>query len=185
MDCQECHQRPATLHFTQLINGKKIDTHICEVCAKELGYMTHPEEGYSLHNLLAGLFNFESNQLKNNKQSNFKQEIELKCPKCDLKFTEFKRIGKFGCAECYHTFSKQIDSIFRRVHSGNTKHEGKIPKRQGDHLHVKKQLETYENQLKQLIEREEFEEAAVVRDKIRAVKSGYGKLEAGDSSDTE
>lgn len=181
MDCQECHQRSATLHFTQLINGKKIETHVCEVCAKELGYMTHPEEGYSLHNLLAGLFDFESKQLK----TNFRQEVDLTCPKCNLKFTEFKQTGKFGCVECYHTFSKQIDPILKRVHSGNTKHNGKIPKRQGDHLHVKKQLEAYQNQLKQLIEREEFEEAAIVRDQIKAVKSDNLNLEAGDSDDAK
>lgn len=181
MDCQECHQRSATLHFTQLINGKKIDTHVCEVCAKELGYMTHPEESYSLHNLLAGLFDFESNQLK----TNFEQELDLRCPNCDLKFTEFKNTGKFGCAECYHTFSKQIEPILKRVHSGNTKHEGKIPKRQGDHLHVKKQLEAYQDQLKQLVEREEFEEAAIVRDQIKTVKSDNLNLEAGDSDDVK
>lgn len=181
MDCQECHQRSAILHFTQLINGKKIDTHVCEVCAKELGYMTHPEEGYSLHNLLAGLFDFESNQLK----TSLEKELDLRCSKCDLEFTEFKRTGKFGCAECYHTFSKQIEPILKRVHSGNIKHNGKIPKRQGDHLHVKKQLEVYQNQLKQFIEREEFEEAAIVRDQIKALKSGNLNLEAGDSDDVK
>lgn len=184
MDCQECEQRAATLHFTQLINGKKIDTHLCDVCAKELGYVMHQEESYSLHNLLAGLFNFESNQLKTNQESDYKQEVELCCPKCDLKLTDFKRTGKFGCAECYHTFSKQIDPILRRVHGGNTKHNGKIPKRQGDRLHIKKQVKLYQNELQQLIEREEFEEAAIIRDKIKEIKSKDFSLEAGDSSDT-
>lgn len=185
MECQECHQKAATLHFTQLINGKKIDTHICEVCAKELGYMTHIEEGYSLHNLLAGLFNFDSNQIKNNQNVDLEQKAELKCSKCQLLFSEFKRTGKFGCAECYDSFSKQINPILSRVHSGNTEHNGKIPKRQGDHLHVKKQLEEYKGQLKQLIEREEFEEAAIVRDKIKEIKNDDCNSEAGDLNDAE
>src|SRR5690625_5391316 len=77
-----------------------------------------------------------------------------------MTFSEFKRVGKFGCAACYHTFSTRLDPIIRRVHSGNTKHFGKIPKRKGGNLHMKKQLEVYKNELQKLIENEAFEEAA-------------------------
>lgn len=180
MDCQECQERPATLHFTQLINGNKTETHICEVCAKEIGYMTYPEEGYSLQNLLAGLFNFDSTHLENHNGNSFKQLKESHCPKCDLTFSEFKRIGKFGCAECYHTFSSQLDPILRRVHSGNTKHSGKIPIRKGGSLHTKKQLEMFQSELQQLIKSEEFEEAALVRDKIRELKEEQHDSKAGE-----
>ncbi|GGB49765.1 protein-arginine kinase activator protein [Lentibacillus populi] len=167
MECQECQKRPATLHFTQVVNGNKIEVHVCEVCAKEKGYMTYPEEGYSFHNLLTGLFNFEPSPMSSHSNSAFTQPKELQCPQCGMSFAEFKRVGKFGCASCYHTFSERLDPILRRVHSGNTKHFGKIPKRQGGDLHAKKQLEDYKVQLKALIDKEEFEEAAEVRDKIK------------------
>lgn len=180
MECQECQQRPATLHFTQVINGNKTEVHVCEVCAKEKGYMTYPEEGYSLHNLLSGLFNFDTAKLGNSQENTFKQVNELKCPKCEMTFSEFKRVGKFGCATCYETFAEKLDPILRRVHAGNTKHAGKIPKRKGGDLHTKKQLEGYKAELQHLIETEAFEEAARVRDKINALKNKNDNLGAGD-----
>ncbi|GGA88545.1 UvrB/UvrC motif-containing protein [Ornithinibacillus halotolerans] len=178
MECQECHQRPASLHYTQVINGHKTEIQICEVCAKEKGYMTYPEEGYSLHNLLTGLFNFDSNHV-GSPNNPLKKEKELECTKCGLTLTQFKQIGKFGCGECYHAFSSSLNPIFRRVHSGNTEHRGKIPKRKGGSLHLKKQIATYKSQLQDLIINEEFEQAAVVRDKIKDLENKI--TEAGDS----
>ena len=171
MECSECKKRPASLYFTQIINGKKREIHVCETCAKQKGYMAYGDESYSLHDLLKGLFNFNSSQLEmQQKQHLFKQEEEIHCSKCNLSFKDFKRIGKFGCAQCYDTFVSKLDSIFRRVHSGNTRHSGKIPKRKGGILHKKKELEEYRKELQQLIEREEFEQAAIVRDKIKRLE---------------
>lgn len=188
MECQECQQRPASLHFTQVINGNKMEVHVCEVCAKKKGYMAYPEEGYSLHNLLAGLFNFDSTQVGNHSGDPFKQPQELQCSKCNMTFSKFKQVGKFGCAECYDTFSVKLDPILRRVHSGNTKHIGKIPKRKGGSLHTKKQLEAYKLELRKLIENEGFEDAALIRDKIKELEKVKGlekdqqDLEEGDNS---
>lgn len=178
MECQECQKRPATLHFTQVINGNKIESHVCEICAKEKGYVAYPEEGHSLHNLLAGLFNFDSAQMGGHDEQAFKQAQDLQCPKCQLTFSQFKRVGKFGCATCYTTFAKRLDPILRRVHSGNVKHHGKIPKREGGNLRTKKQIEAYKKELQQLIESEAFEQAAVVRDKIKSLQTN--KTDTGE-----
>ncbi|HEX6593765.1 MAG TPA: UvrB/UvrC motif-containing protein [Bacillota bacterium] len=181
MKCQECHKREATLHFTQVIHGNKLEVHVCEVCAKKKGYMTYPEEAYTLHDLLTGLFNVDSPQV-NSQGASLSQIQRVRCPKCDLSFSEFKRIGKFGCATCYQTFSERIDPILRRVHSGNTKHIGKIPKRKGSNLHLKKQVEAYRSELHSLIENEAFEKAAIVRDKIKELESKIQDKEAGDQT---
>ncbi|MBD4938639.1 protein-arginine kinase activator protein McsA, partial [Xanthomonas citri pv. citri] len=54
MICQECHERPATFHFTKVVNGEKIEVHICEQCAKENSdsYGISANQGFSIHNLL-------------------------------------------------------------------------------------------------------------------------------------
>lgn len=173
MECQECQKRHATLHFSQTINGEKKEVHVCEICAKEKGYMTYPgEDMYTLHNLLAGLFNFEQGPMKQTpQQEGMSLKSDLQCPHCSMTFSHFKKVGKFGCATCYETFSSRLDPIFRRVHSGNTKHHGKIPTRKGEHLHTRKKIAAYKDELEQLIDKEEFEEAAIVRDKIRALES--------------
>lgn len=181
MRCQECQKRPATIHFTKYTNEEKTEVRLCEVCAKEKGYMTYPEESYSLHNLLSGFFNFDSKQM-DSQHGSFYQTQALKCHHCGLSLSEFKRFGKFGCAECYTSFSSHLDPILRRVHSGNTKHNGKIPKRQGASLHTKKEIESLKANLQALITQEEFEEAAIVRDKIRELENQMDSTEEGGNS---
>jgi len=169
MKCAECQKRPATVHVTQFINGQSKDVHVCESCAQQKGYiMNNAEESYSLHDLLIGLFG--SPQMGLQQEHVINQENRLECNHCQMSFNEFRRIGKFGCAHCYETFKSKLDPIFRRIHSGSLHHKGKIPKRQGGELHVQKELEAYRAELDQLIEQEEFEQAAVIRDTIKQME---------------
>ncbi|MFG6150744.1 UvrB/UvrC motif-containing protein [Halobacillus sp. B23F22_1] len=171
MDCQRCHKRPATVHLTQVINGEKTEVHVCEYCAKEKGYMNESEENFTLNDLLSGLFNYEQPpSFKGQPSKTYQPKKTLKCPTCGLSYQEFAQIGKFGCADCYKTFDERLNPIFRRVHSGNTKHNGKVPKREGGNLHVKRQMDHYKSELQRLIEQEEFEEAAKIRDQIRSLE---------------
>lgn len=174
MECSECQKRPATLHFTQVINGQKTEINVCEECAKKKGYMSYTDDTYTIHDLLTGLFNFGSSNIDLKNNSFFQEVKELQCSHCGITFDDFQRIGKFGCANCYNTFKTKLDAIFRKVHSGNTKHHGKIPKRKGGKLHTKKEIEFYRAKLKELIEREEFEQAAVVRDHIKKLEEKAG-----------
>ncbi|WP_085504849.1 UvrB/UvrC motif-containing protein [Thalassobacillus devorans] len=179
MECQECHQRPATVHLTKVINGDKTEIHVCEQCAKEKGY---GETSFSLNDLLSGLFNFDHATSISSGTAPASTQLakQVQCPKCGLTYKEFARIGKFGCAECYKTFDEKLNPIFRRVHSGNTQHNGKIPKRAGGNLHLRKEIEQKKHELHQLIDREEFEEAAKVRDQIRKLEKQLDDEQGGD-----
>lgn len=86
-----------------------------------------------------------------------------------MTYTQFTKIGRFGCDECYDQFAERLDPLFRRIH-GTTDHAGKIPKRNGGLIHDKRQIESLKKHLKLLIEREEFEEAAKLRDQIRELE---------------
>lgn len=168
MKCMECQKRPATLHLTQVINGQKTERHVCEICAQQKGYVTNQEDSYSLHDLITGLFGADHLEIQHAQRMN--QEEEIKCDQCQMSFHMFRKVGRFGCANCYETFKSKLDPIFRRIHSGSLEHQGKIPKRQGGKLHLEKELAVYRSELNQLIEAEEFEEAAVIRDKIRVIE---------------
>ncbi len=39
MICQKCKIRQATVHITKIVNGKKVERHLCSVCAAEEGYI--------------------------------------------------------------------------------------------------------------------------------------------------
>ncbi|WP_102029380.1 UvrB/UvrC motif-containing protein [Salirhabdus sp. Marseille-P4669] len=183
MECQECHNRPATVHFTQIINGNKTEVHLCEQCAQDKGYMDHNKQSFTFHNLLSGLFNFDSTHPLGGTQSTdyTSPKEQLKCESCGMTYQQFANVGKFGCAECYKTFNDRLNPIFRKVHSGNTKHEGKIPKRQGGSLHVKRNIEMLRYKLQQMIESEKFEEAAKLRDEIKNLEKQISGDKGGEA----
>lgn len=169
MECQECHERPATLHFTKIVNGEKTEIHLCEKCAQEKGEMFQGGDAFSINHLLSGILNFEQPVSGKTAHTTPFQE-EARCEKCGLTYHEFTRIGRFGCSNCYHTFNDKLDPILKRVHSGNTLHAGKIPKRIGGTLHLKKEIDALKQQLRDFVQREEFEKAAEIRDKIRSLE---------------
>ncbi|MGM7724552.1 UvrB/UvrC motif-containing protein [Metabacillus sp. Hm71] len=178
MICQECNERPATFHFTKVINGEKTEVHICEHCAKENSefFMFNVNPGFSLNNLLTGLLNMESGNIKSEEKNVFASNDVPQCSRCKMTFQQFKKVGRLGCSNCYHTFKNYITPILRRVHGGNTAHSGKIPKRIGGDIHIRKQIEDLKNKIHHLIVQEEFEQAAMVRDQIRTLEKQLSGL---------
>ncbi len=171
MICQECHERPATLHLTKIINGEKTEVHLCEHCAHEKGemFMFQAGPGFSVHHLLAGMLNGQ-HILQNSKQEPIGHPASLQCETCGLTYHKFAQLGKFGCADCYESFKPALEPILKRFHAGNTVHHGKVPERAGGTIHLRKKLQSLKSQLEQLIADEEFEKAAIVRDEIRTLE---------------
>ncbi|MBU8732930.1 UvrB/UvrC motif-containing protein [Cytobacillus oceanisediminis] len=171
MICQECNQRPATLHFTKVVHGEKAEFHLCEKCAQEKGemFMLGSGSGFSINNLLAGLLNIQP-AFQESGQDAFQQEKVLQCEQCSLTFQQFIKVGRFGCANCYETFKDQLNPILRRLHSGNFSHSGKIPARIGGTIHLRRNIDDLKNNLKEMIAKEEFERAAELRDEIRKLE---------------
>ncbi|WP_159887839.1 UvrB/UvrC motif-containing protein [Paenibacillus puerhi] len=166
MICQECGKKQATLHFTKILNGEKTEFHICESCAREKGEMIPGTPGgFSIHNLLSGLLDFEPTSPN---QTAAKVQ-PTRCDHCGLTYSQFSKVGRFGCSECYKHFNERLDPLFKRVH-GNTTHTGKVPKRSGGLIKIKREIEELKKDLQGRIEQEEFEEAAKLRDKIRELE---------------
>lgn len=162
MICQECGKKPATLHFTKIVNGEKTEFHICEACAREKGeIIPGTGNGFSIHNLLSGLLDFDLSS-----HASVQPKHQLRCSECGLTYSEFSKLGRFGCSTCYRHFNERLDPLFKRVH-GNTVHVGKVPKRSGGLLQYKREIERLKKELLLTVEREEFERAAKIRDKIR------------------
>ena len=175
MKCQECKQRPATLHFTKILNGEKTEFHICEQCAREKGDFIPGSNSFSIHHLLSGLLNFDP--VVKGPSSSYLEQKEIACNQCKMTFEQFARAGRFGCANCYQTFHNKLEPILKRVHSGNSKHSGKIPKRIGGSIQVKKKIDMLKEALKYHIEKEEFEQAAIVRDQVRSLEKSLTENE--------
>ncbi len=159
MLCDECQKRPATVHMTKIIQGQKEEIHLCEVCAKN-------KENISLHNPFT-IPNFLTSLLDTNMspQHSFVYGDEM-CQECGMTFLRFKQEGRLGCEACYEVFEKKLNPLIKKI-QGNQQHVGKVPRRTGGVIHLKREVKQLKQRLQQLIEAEEFESAANIRDEIR------------------
>ena len=158
MLCQRCGKNEANVSLTQIINGNKSEMKLCSKCANLYGGIntTIP---FDLGNLFEGLFEIPE----------AKQRKILKCDKCGLTYDEFKKQSKFGCDECYTAFNDRLVPVLKRLH-GNVKHTGKLPSAYKERIEGERELARLKEELEVAIKNEEFEKAAELRDKIKALK---------------
>jgi protein arginine kinase activator len=160
-----CKQQEATVHLTQMIEGniKKLD--LCEACSKAKG-LDDPT-GFSLADLLMGLG--ASQELAQAAGSS-----GTSCPTCGFTQADFKKSGRLGCPDCYRTFGEGLEALLKTMHKG-TRHVGKAPGRmQPENRPAADRLKALQARLEEAIRVENYEEAARVRDEIRAVKEAVG-----------
>ena len=62
--------------------------------------MINNSSGFSINNLLAGLFKIEP-ALQQPKQNPFEKQEILQCEQCSMTFQQFIKVGRFGCSHCY------------------------------------------------------------------------------------
>lgn len=168
MICERCKERPAVVHMTQIINGNKSEINLCEICAKEVnpvGFGFDPK--WMLQNIFADLFN---QPLGGTPSVQVDRAAPVQCGQCGFTEAQFAHVGKLGCPECYDRFADKLDPLLRRIH-GNLVHTGKIPRRTGGTLGLRREIEGLKQRLQEAVSREEYEIAAEIRDKIRELES--------------
>ncbi len=79
---------------------------------------------------------------------------EVVCPLCGQTLTKVKKEGKFGCSRCYDTFAPYLD-LTPFVGTG---YREKTEKERAQDL---------KKQLQEALKKEDYEEAARLRDQIR------------------
>ena len=138
--------------YTQIVNGQKSTLNICSACAS----------GESIFDNFGSLLNFGVRPSAQN----------AVCPVCNMTLSEFSRKGRAGCGECYRTFRTHASAMLRKIH-GSAKHvtgeeqvEEKTPE-----IKPENPVEELKQQLKKAIAEENFEQAAVLRDKIREAEN--------------
>lgn len=161
MLCDCCKKREAVVHVTKIINGRRTDIHLCSVCAQKEENL----KGYSDFNIIDNDF---FRKMAYPDYSDHSAE-EPRCASCGMTYSEFKRLGKFGCPDCYEVFKEEITPLMRRIH-GHTKHVGKVPNRGTGVFRTVNQIKRLRQHLQKLVREEKYEEAVTVRDEIHALE---------------
>ena len=162
MKCDFCEKK-ATVFLTQLVEGQMKKVCLCDGCAKERG-VTDPT-GFSLADLLLGGLPGGPGLVPLGQVTpapgNGKQ-----CLTCGFTLDDLKRVRRFGCSDCYGTFSDEVSQMVRGMHKG-TSHIGKVPEGLMAIQFRNQRVEELRSRLDQAVASESYEEAAGIRDEIR------------------
>ncbi|MFA5356234.1 MAG: UvrB/UvrC motif-containing protein [Candidatus Omnitrophota bacterium] len=165
MLCDICGKNPATVHLTEIVDDQMNELHLCEQCANQKSMQM--EQQFGLSDLLGGMADFE-------KPANKEKDsiAAVKCPNCGLAYSDFKKLGRLGCSECYVAFRKYLGPLLKKIHGSNI-HFGKSPFKTAKTVDESADtgLQELRNRLQKAIESEAFEEAAKIRDQIKELEN--------------
>ena len=171
MQCDICAKKKATVHLTEIVDEQMSEMHLCEECARQKS--SQMEQQFGLADLLAGL----SQSAPSSKDP---KESALKCSGCGLDYEDFRKFGRLGCSQCYESFKEHLGGLLRKIH-GSSRHLGKTPQsaKTGSPTAVPESVallpsenpEDLRKQLQHAIAAEDFEKAAMLRDKIRLLEN--------------
>ena len=155
MTCQRCPEK-ASVHLTETVNGERRELHLCVPCAREAGVaLPDAAPGLALDAVVQNLIVTHVGELVGELAS-------LTCPDCGLKFMEFRARGRLGCPSDYRVFARGLLPYIQRAHAA-TRHVGKVARPRPDAAD-RLRLRT---QLRAAIDREDYELAARLRDRLR------------------
>ena len=163
MQCQDCNEHTATIHLTEINDGQRVETHLCELCAQKQGLAVKNQ--IPLNELLSSLIASQSSS--DAPATGEEEQVEdITCPHCGMTLSKFRKTSLLGCPQDYDVFDKSLQLLISKSQAGKTTHCGKIPSRQPED--TKKHLEMMDlrHQLETAIKDEDYEAAAKLRDQI-------------------
>jgi protein arginine kinase activator len=158
MKCQKC-TKAATLHITELVTEEQVEElHLCEECAQK--YLYNPQQQKQ---------NSKLGQLSQGDESDEPAMLNRECTICGLKFVDFRNTGRLGCPHDYQAFREELTPLLENIH-GETRHCGKTPRRLPQTKQKESELVGLRKSLMQAVNKEAYEEAAKLRDRIRELE---------------
>ncbi len=168
--CQKCKKQRATVLVTEIDveTNKPREMHLCESCLAESALPKKPAVGVpavTFATTILGIPDPTTTKTKSGRR--------ITCPNCGMTVQEFRLKGRFGCEQCYTSFSDSLVPLLEKVH-GASRHvgpgpEGTKPKKQSQAT-IERELLDLRRRLNRVVKEEDYEEAARLRDRIQAVE---------------
>ena len=181
MVCEECG-RPATVHVTTIAGGQRQDHHLCENCAREKGELEFlPDPQKALETWIASLAGIAGQAQA---ATGRPVPMDLSCPDCGQTFREFAQTSLLGCPRCYTAFSEALAPVIAHVQGTAAPYSGKLPTKVESAVRREKDIRRLREALERHVAAEEYEDAARVRDELRALEREALRGTAGGGGST-
>jgi protein arginine kinase activator len=163
MLCTLCGRNQATIEFEGLIDGKSVKFSLCDECVKSIDIesaLNRPH--FSVDDLLSAL----SASMGKGNGSATGADV---CSGCGLTIEEFSRDQRPRCPQCLKAFSSRLRPILRKANASNREAalRGAAAALQEDKA---RELNALNDELRKAVKLEEYERAAVLRDRIKALE---------------
>ena len=188
MDCQCCQRNPAQVRVCDVeMNEVQEQYNVCSDCwtlLKRLMFdpgralVPTSEAIASVRELIqskqTALAPMEPKEIEEAKD----EAAGLACPECGMTLAEFKLKGRFGCPRDYEVFAEHLEPLFERIHDViPPRHTGRRPASVEEGIPSVPETSLLKRELEDAVEREDFERAAELRDKILKLEGEAAKGE--------
>ncbi|MBN1515398.1 UvrB/UvrC motif-containing protein [Candidatus Sumerlaeota bacterium] len=169
--CRVCDKQ-ATHKFTRIVNGKIEEQYYCAEHADQYNeYVKKPDMQQVLNAMLKSLMeNADDPEAGALVEVDESKADDIVCGHCGLTYSEYRKTLMLGCARCYESFGERLQKDLQRYH-GAVEHVGRRPGRMADSRNERiRSLSELRRRMEESIHREDFREAARLRDAIRELE---------------
>lgn len=163
MLCEECKVNEASYTISVMMGGEVTQRHLCGDCVAKMNMNLASGN-------IRGLLSTILSAITGGEQAEQPPKEEVVCPRCHTTWSQFSQTGHLGCPGCYEAFRKQLQPMLLQVH-GRVQHAGRRPLRTEGAQRVRSLQEELAWQMEQAVALEDFETAAALRDRIRALSA--------------
>ncbi|MCK6481846.1 MAG: UvrB/UvrC motif-containing protein [Planctomycetes bacterium] len=171
MTCERCKKKEAVRHESvRQPDGSWAELHLCDTCAEGDVTLLTPS---SFVQALMGAAGAGAPRAAPGVRA---------CPHCGITYAEFRTRGRLGCPGDYEIFQGELMPLLERIHHGGAQHVGKSPSTADGRSEVERELIELRRAQADAVQREQYEEAAALRDRIRALEeraAGGGAADPG------
>jgi len=166
MLCESCHAKEATVHLTQVVDGRVSKHHLCEGCAEKQGIDVHAQP-MDLSGMMANLKKHLAH-LQDAPATVRPPAGPAACPVCGLTRKDILKRGRLGCDHCYDVFAPDMLPVIVSLQH-NDQHLGKVPRRASERMKSSVEAARLQRELDRAVASENYELAANLRDQIKAL----------------
>ena len=170
MICHRCRKREATVHVLDIVAGEKTSIWMCTECAQEVEKAAADGAASESAPMGAFLSDFLAPEPAGG------GEEDPVCPMCGATREEFRRTNRLGCAMCYTTFRSRLLPVLSRFHR-HVSHVGRVPRAASGLSSRLGEITRTRVALEKAVAVEDFEAAARLRDRLRALEAEGGEPE--------
>lgn len=201
MKCEKCHEREASVHVRQTVNGQSTAHHLCAECAageaERFGLSVSPTGALGGSDWMGAgkLFDEFTGQIGSLPLFGRPPGGDDRCPGCGLTAAALQQTGLLGCDRCYTHFGPYLDRLFLRIQRGD-RHNGRRPAHAGAPRRTERvqdvaagpesgspgrtadpkrdRITELKQQQARAVQAEDYLEAARIRDEIRSLEQDAG-----------